>query len=261
MRTALIGHSGFVGGNLAAQTAFDDCYNSKNIEDLAGRSYDLLICSGAPAAKWIANKNPEQDWENLSRLIGALDQVEAKSVVLISTVDVYAKPLEVNESDTGYAALEDGAYGFHRRRLETFVQERFSDATVIRLPGLFGQGLKKNVIYDFLNDNCLDMIHPGGVFQFYNLEYLWSDIQKVREAGIRVINFAVEPTSVREIAQECFGFTFENNKMTGPGARYDFRTLHSAPWGRTDGYLYGKDQVKADITRFVQTQREVAACN
>ena len=51
MKTALIGSTGFVGGNLQRQAAFDDGYHSRNIESLAGKSYDLIVCAGAPAVQ------------------------------------------------------------------------------------------------------------------------------------------------------------------------------------------------------------------
>ena len=72
MSRALIGHTGFVGGNLRAQTDFTDFYNSKNIDSIAGRSFELVVCAGAPAAKWIANREPEQDRAALQRLMGPL---------------------------------------------------------------------------------------------------------------------------------------------------------------------------------------------
>jgi hypothetical protein len=56
MTSALIGHTGFVGGHLSRQVAFDDLYNSKNIEHIAGKSYRLVVCCGASAVKWVANQ-------------------------------------------------------------------------------------------------------------------------------------------------------------------------------------------------------------
>jgi hypothetical protein len=47
---ALIGHSGFVGTNLHRQRPFDYLYNSKNIGDICGRSFELIVCAGIPAA-------------------------------------------------------------------------------------------------------------------------------------------------------------------------------------------------------------------
>ena len=42
MKTALIGYTGFVGGNIKSQHEFDDYYNSKNIADIESQEYDSL---------------------------------------------------------------------------------------------------------------------------------------------------------------------------------------------------------------------------
>lgn len=260
VKTALIGYTGFVGSNLDAQASFDDHYNSKNIDAIRGQDYDLVVCAGAPAVKWLANRNPDEDWANLERLIEALKAVKAKTFILISTVDVYASPVKVDEGSRAFATREGNAYGHHRRKLEEAVQTQFSQTHIIRLPGLFGPGLKKNVIYDLLNGNDVHKIHSEGVFQYYNLAHLWADMTRIQEASISEINLAVEPFSVRELARDCFGFDFEN-QTDAPAALYDFRTRHSGLWGRSDGYLYGREQVKAELGEFIRRQRESAPCN
>jgi nucleoside-diphosphate-sugar epimerase len=98
MKRALIGHTGFVGGNLKAQGRYDDLYNTSNIESIAGQEYELVVSAGAPAAKWIANKEPAADLAAIERLQQALSQVEAERFVLISSVDVYPRPVGVDET-------------------------------------------------------------------------------------------------------------------------------------------------------------------
>ena len=75
-------------------------------------------------------------------------KIAPEKVVLISTVDVYEGTFPVTEKD---AASGNGAYGKHRRMLETFVEETFKDHLIVRLPGLFGKGIKKNFIYDYIH--------------------------------------------------------------------------------------------------------------
>ena len=60
-RTALIGHTGFVGSNLASQHGYTDCFNSRNIGEIAGRCYDTVVCAGVQAVKYWANQHPEED--------------------------------------------------------------------------------------------------------------------------------------------------------------------------------------------------------
>jgi hypothetical protein len=96
--SALIGHTGFVGGNLAAQSPFDAFYNSSNVEQIAGRSFVHLVISAMPAAMWIADRDPEADRAAVDRLTGSLTEVHAAQSVVIPTVAVYPAPREGDEN-------------------------------------------------------------------------------------------------------------------------------------------------------------------
>lgn len=257
MASALIGHTGFVGGNLARQRRFDECYNSANIEQIAGRAFDLVVCAGAPAEKWKANRDPDADRRVLDRLWSGLKGARASHVVLISTVDVYARPVGVDEDDDVDAAAAT-PYGRHRHELERRVADHFA-ATIVRLPGLFGEGLKKNVLYDFLHGNNLDQIDGRAEYQFYPLSRLWPDLEVALGAGLRVVNFATEPVTVGAVAREGFGRPFANEVARAP-ARYDFRTRHDRFFGGAGGYLMGKSQVFTALRSFVATSREEKRC-
>ena len=227
MSTALVGWSGLVGGNLLAQTSFDYRFRSTDIADLPNQAYDLLVCAGAPAEKWKANQDPQGDLERLEPLFDALRRVQAKKVVLISTIDVFAKPIDVDESSP---TLSDTAsvYGKHRALLEDLVRGRF-DTTILRLPGLFGPGLKKNVIFDLLHNNQIEKIHPGGVFQYYPLSRLWADIQICMRENLPLVHAATQPVATDRIAREVFGLELAPKEATP--ARYDFHSQHAALFG------------------------------
>lgn len=253
MTAALIGHTGFVGGNLKAQGAFDALYNSRNIEEIAGREFDLVVSAGAPAVKWLANQKPAEDWAAIERLTKSLGTVKARRFVLISTVDVYARPIDVDEN-TPIDLATAQPYGKHRLMLEQFVAERFPGALRLRLPGLFGPGLKKNIVFDFLNENRLDLIHQDGVFQFYDLANIGRDIETCLAAKLEVVNFATEPVSVRDVALRAFGREFTNT-LPAPAPRYDFHTVHARAFGKTGQYLASRDEVLAGMKRFVDASR------
>jgi nucleoside-diphosphate-sugar epimerase len=257
MASALIGHTGFVGGNLARQRDFDEFYHSSDIEAIAGRTFDLVVCSGAPAAKWKANQDPDADRRCLDRLWSSLEGVAARKVVLISTIDVYARPIGVDE-DADIDAEQATAYGRHRHHLERRVADRF-DALIVRLPGLFGEGLKKNVIHDFLHKHDIEKVDSRAVFQFYSLEHLWNDIEVALGEGLRVVNFATEPVSVREVARDGFGFHFANEVAREP-ARYDFRSRHDRIFGGSAGYLYTKSRVLQELRSFVAASGGAERC-
>ena len=255
MRSALIGHTGFVGGHLASQQHFDAFYNSKNIERIAGEVFDLIVVSGMPAAMWIANRDPEGDRKVLDRLVGSVRQAKANRVVLISTVAVYPHPIGVDE-DSPIDPDQQTPYGRHRHLLEQQLAEHFSSVLAVRLPGLFGRGLKKNAIYDLLHDNELHKVNAAGVYQFYNLDRLWRDISTATKGGLSVVNFSTEPISVREVAKEAFGIDFDNDPGT-PAAHFDMRSKHAVLYGGDNGHLCTRETVMADLKAFVS--RELAA--
>lgn len=252
MNHALIGHSGFVGSTLLKQASFEHLYRSTNISEIEGCGFDTVVCAGAPAQKWIANREPEKDLQNIDALISHLSKLSCKTFVLISTVDVFGQPLGVDEeSPVEEAGLH--AYGLHRRRLERFVEERFERHLVVRLPGLVGPGLRKNVIFDFLNNNNLQAIDSQGVFQFYPMVNLWYDIQIALQANLKLLHLSAEPVSVSDISELGFGRRFEN-KINSRAARYDMRTRHAKIWGQPGNYVYGARDTLQAVRAYAQSE-------
>lgn len=145
---ALVGYTGFVGSNLKIQTDFNAHFNSKNIRDAFGLEPELLVYCGVKAEKYMANQNPEADLAHIKDTMANISAIAPKKIVLISTIDVYPEPRDADEFTTPELnAFDKNTYGKHRLMLETYVQEHF-DALIVRLPALFGRGLKKNFVYD-----------------------------------------------------------------------------------------------------------------
>lgn len=146
----LVGNTGFVGSNLISQTDFDAVFNSKNIEDAFGLKPDLLVYSGVRAEKFLANKEPEVDFEIIQNAIENIKKINPKKVVLISSVDVYPSAIDVNEN-TIINQEELQPYGKNRLYLERWVEENCTEYLIVRLPGLFGENIKKNFLYDIIH--------------------------------------------------------------------------------------------------------------
>ena len=80
-RTALIGYNGFVGSNLMKKMIFNDYYNSKNIEEIVGKEYDLVISIGITGTKYLANKYPQKDFKQIKQYLNILKTVKIKKLV------------------------------------------------------------------------------------------------------------------------------------------------------------------------------------
>ncbi len=150
MKTQLVGYTGFVGSNLNNQYQFDGLYNSENIQEAYGKNPELLVYSGVPAQKFLANKDPEKDFEVINGAIENIKKINPKKIVLISTIDVYKDTTNVDE-DTEIIPEDLQAYGKNRYYLEQWVRENYGNHLIVHLPGLYGKNIKKNFIYDLIN--------------------------------------------------------------------------------------------------------------
>lgn len=299
---SLVGYTGFVGSNLAASASFDGLYNSKNISEAFGTNPDVLYYSGVPAQKFIANKFPDEDFKTVENALENIKKINPKKVVLISTVDVYKAPN--GKDETAFMETENlHPYGANRLWLEQQVMANFEDYLIVRLPGLYGQNLKKNFIFDFLTflpsmlngakfaelnakntdvekfytlqDNgfytlnadadkaeakkvfedvgfsALNFTDSRGVFQYYNLKYLYDNIQTAIENGVKILNIATQPVTISEIYRTLTGGEFVNEIADVP-PYYDFCTQHAQLFGGRDGYIQTKEFVLNDIKEYVK---------
>ena len=251
MADVLIGHSGFVGGTLLRQRAFDELYRSTNIARIRRRSFDTVVCAGAPAQKWLANSEPEADLARIENLIDHLGTIRCNRLILISTVDVFANPRGVDEQ----TPIDESAlspYGLHRRRLELFVESSFPTHLIIRLPGLVGPGLRKNVIFDLLNGN-LDAVESRAVFQFYPTVNLWHDMSAALDADLRLVHLTAAPVSVSDVSREGLGREFDQT-LPGDPVAYDMRSLYVETFGAIGRYQYTSRETFQAIRSYMQSE-------
>jgi hypothetical protein len=229
-RRALIGR-GFVGTNLDKPGRFTDRFHSGNIGEMKGR-YQQVVIAAPGARKWYANSSEEGRMDDLDAIIRidiATVFTMAEDLVLLSSIDVRHDG--------------SGAYGMHRRWLEQWIRARFPHARIVRLPALYGPGLKKNALYDLMHrqhPHC----YPTDTFQWYNVENLWEDLKKVKPG--ETVDFVPEPIPMSWIAEQ-LGQVILVRDGVRPATNYDFRT----PEG---GYTEDAASVKQGLLRYFRQE-------
>jgi hypothetical protein len=252
MNKALIGYSGFVGSTILKQTSFEYLYRSSNISDIKDISFGTVVCAGVSAQKWIANNDPETDKIKIEGLMTHLKSMFCHTFILVSTVDVFKDPVGVDENtNINESGLQ--AYGLHRRLLEKFVENHFPNYLIVRLPGLVGAGLRKNIIFDFLNHNNLHTIESRSFFQFYPMINLWGDIQTALNAGLNLVHLTAEPISVADISKKGFDRPFDN-ELSNPPVNYDMRTIHAKTFGASGYYQYSACETLEAVRHYAQSE-------
>jgi sugar phosphate isomerase/epimerase len=253
MSKSIVGYSGFVGGNLLLKNRFDYFFNSKNFIDAIDLNVDTMYFCGIPAVKWYANKNPKEDTELFCNIKNILKTMKINKFILISTIDVYDN---INGNfDEDYMCITDNhAYGKNRYLFEEFVKKTFNNHYIIRLPGLFGYGLKKNILFDLINNNNVDKISINTSFQWYSLNWLNDDIEKIINTNIRICNLFTEPIHTKDIIKY---FNYPLHTFTGlQNIEYNLKTKYSKLFNcDLDGYIRKKQDVETEIIRFINYEK------
>ena len=63
----LVGHTGFVGNNLYRYGSFELGVNSGSVREAYGTKPDLCVYAGLRAEKYLANQQPEKDWQMIEQ--------------------------------------------------------------------------------------------------------------------------------------------------------------------------------------------------
>lgn len=243
--SALIGSTGFVGGHLQKDFEFTHKYNRANISDIQGLKTDILVCAGLPAEKWKANIEPESDWMNMAKLSQTISTIQAEKAILISTIDVFQPAIDVNETSTTNLIGSD-AYGRNRAWFEVFFRAKFPNSLIIRLPGLFAQNLKKNLIFDLLNQRAdqYSKVDGESTFQFYDVTRISEVIKIGLKYNLPLINISTEPLTAQEIAD-----IFKVQLSTGLKKQdYRMKSNHDYLFGGENGYLFSKEEIIRNIS-------------
>lgn len=138
---ALIGSTGSVGSVLKEELEQDptirvSCFNRENLKDLTKQKYDVVICTAPSSEKLLTNLGLKNLDEEISDLLSAIEQVETKHFVLISTKSIF-------ESGSKYSEIHQKVY--------SSVIRVHKNHTVYVLDTLYGQTLKKGLISDLLS--------------------------------------------------------------------------------------------------------------
>jgi hypothetical protein len=246
----IIGNTGLVGKTLKETINFDLEFNSRNIQDYG--THDLnnseLWLSCLPATKWMVNKNIKSDIENINSILSHISKFKYSKIILISTIDVYCDSL--TKSNELYPInFKSLSYGTNRYLFEKLVSQtiEFDNLYVFRLPALFNKNIKKNILFDLINDNNVSEINVNSSYQWYNLDDLSKDIDTFisQYPNEQVFNLFPEPIETSEIIK----LFPKANDLINPNKErmeYNFTTKFNK-----SGYIKSKEIILNEIRKFV----------
>ena len=217
----LVGSTGFVGGNLLAKHTFAAECHSSDITAQYGTRPDLCVYAGVPAAMFLANADPEADLAVMRAARENIRQIAPKRLVLISSIAVLADSRGVYEDSPAQDTEGLPAYGKNRLQLERWVREDFPDALIVRLPALYGAGIRKNFLFD-LHTITPAMLRPEKYSELAAKSPLVKSAYTLADNGFYKLNSTADPAALRAFFA---ANDFNALAFTDARSRYQFYNL------------------------------------
>jgi hypothetical protein len=242
----LVGSTGLVGQTVQKFKNFDLVFNSKNItqfEEIVPDNTNIFLTC-LPATKWLVNKNLSCDMDNINNIIKTLNKKQYSKITLISTIDVYNdSPLGMDENyNPNVSKL---SYGNNRYIFELMVKEylKTDNLKIFRLPALFNNLIKKNILFDLINNNNINQININSAYQWYDLDMLVGDIEKYSQdyPEEQIFNLFTEPIET-DLIVDLFP-QHKNNVIFKNRIEYNYKT-------KFGGYIDTKDNMLKKINKF-----------
>lgn len=211
LRVTLIGAEGFVGSAFvrflkrSANVELREV-TRKNYFEFAGQESDVVIEAACNSKKFLAEKDPLQDFElSVSHRLKTLKDFPSEFHLHISSVDVYSDLTSpATTEETSPIEIEKSShYGFNKILAEQLVRHHAKRWLILRLAGMVGENLRKNPVFDILNDKPL-FIHPDSQYQFISTDGVAKIAMELFEKNIEgeIFNLCGEGLiSPREIAE------------------------------------------------------------
>lgn len=217
---------GLIGSVLAEQT------NAVLLGRTDNTYPDLSMCYVcAPSGNRVKVKeDPEKDRQDVLDISNRLHRMQPKTTVLISTVDVL-----LNDSN---------AYTENRKLLEN----SYDFDLIVRLPCLIHPSINKNLLWDLNNQKWLHSHNISSIMQWYDLNYLNRDIQRLLSNKTQLFNLVSQPIKNREIVQKFFP-ELENKLLHSSEKIAKYNVSNST------GYHVTKQEIMISIDQYLKRKQ------
>jgi len=190
MNILIIGHTGFIGR--AVEKVLSKKHSVSNISltevdrNVFNMEFDIAVNCAGYAWKYQVNQFPYNAFIIEIDILRLLSELKFRKIIHISSID----------------ALGQSNYGQVKRFVEEQIKRKY-DNVIIRPAGLVGEGLKKNVVFDILNNNIV-YDNPDSIYNFITTTKLGQIIEMILDKGIKVSPINIEASqniTVCEIAK------------------------------------------------------------
>lgn len=221
----IIGGTGFLGEKIAKCIKNPFIVNTKTkIKDLKKIEKTNILYLCAPTSlRFKSIENPEEDLNQILDILKKILIISPKKIIFFSTVDAFGKfKMNTDKSYNNYFS-ENNFYGFNRWYLEKFLLYKYKDVSIIRLTNMYGENLRKNVIFDILKSNKKITLSDD-IQQWVNADLIAKLIVKLKNRLPKFMIINSEPIRVSEIKVNVF--SKKNINFIKSKRNYDLKSYY-----------------------------------
>jgi len=201
----ILGGEGFLGSSFCRYFKKNNIkfisITRKNYKKYSNTKCDTFINCNGNSIKWLSDKNYSTDFEKT--VISTHDSIKDfkfKKYILISSGEVYNKVSKSKNESCKIFVNGLSNYGFNKLIAEEIIKRSSSKYLIFRMGGFVGRNLKKNLIYDLINDKKI-WVSKKSTFQYIDVDQATEMVIKVHKKYTnQVLNLTGKtPISTKDI--------------------------------------------------------------
>lgn len=127
--------------------------NRKNYNKFINKKCDIFIYANGNSNKYFATQNPFVDFEmSVTTVMKSINDFRFKKFIFFSSCDVYDKISIKNTFEDSLIKKANNFYGKNKYIAENIIKIYCEKWLILRLGPLIGKNLKKNAIFNLLNN-------------------------------------------------------------------------------------------------------------
>ncbi len=184
MKVLVLGGTGFLGTKVSEKFVKKGCEviacgKKQFIENDFPQTVDILVNCNGNSKKHKSLKFPDLDFSaNVKTVFKSLTKIKCKRYIYISSSEVYGQmasngfcPNEINTIANNSYSIYRSVYGANKYAAENLVASLADDFIILRTCGLIGKNLKKNIVFDLMNNKPIRE-NPHSRFQWISTDHV-----------------------------------------------------------------------------------------
>jgi len=194
----VIGYNGLIGNAVSKKNLLK--INSKNINIIKNKYFNIVYLAAPGGDKYLINLNPLSDNKNKKIIINVLKTIRCNKIIYFSTTAILENEKKVLEKNEFFkpTITKMCYYSKNRYKIEKFIQKKFKNFQIFRLPALISKNLKKNFFFDVINFKSLKYFHQNTTMQWCDVDNILTYLKKFKQKN-KIIHLVSEPIKLINI--------------------------------------------------------------